>query len=160
MSSSSRSTSVSRARSLLTTASDLIGRMGWRGLGQSIIGTMALVVTLGFGDMLNALFNIVIQLLNTLASIVPMLNRATFGGITGFLSAAFGAGAGAFGSGWVGLLGIFQAPLGLAVALFMFWEVAWYLDYVDRDFIGWAMDIPDWFSSADDSGVAAGSEEE
>lgn len=160
MSSSSRSTSVTRAERLLTTASDLIDDMGWTGLGQSIIGTMALVVTLGFGDLFNAILNVPIQLLNTLASIVPALNEATFGGIANFLGAAFGAGAASFGSGWIGLLGIFQTPVGVGVALLTLWEVAWYLDYVDRDFIGWAMDLPDWFNNADDSGVAEGAEDE
>lgn len=160
MSSSSRTTSVSRARSLLTTASDLIERMGWTGLGQSIIGTMALVVTLGFGDLLNAILNVPIQALNALATLVPMLNEATFGGIANFLGAAFEAGAASFGSGWVGLLGIFQTPFGVGVALLTLWEVAWYLDYVDRDFIGWAMDLPDFINNADDSGVAEGAEDE
>ena len=147
-------TSTSRARQLLETSSSLIKDMGWKGLGQSIFGTVALTTVLGGLDLFNAILGVPMALLQTLASIIPMLNMATFGGIASFLAAAFDAGAGSFGSGWVGLLGIFQTPLGVGVGLLILWEVAWYLDYVDRDFIGWAMDVPDFILNNDDSGVA------
>lgn len=157
---SANSESISRSMKLLQKSSDLISDMGWKGLGQSIIGTMALTVVLGMADLFNAILGVPMSLLNTLATIIPALNNATFGGIATFLAAGFEAGAGSFGSGWVGLLGIFQTPLGVGVGLLTLWEVAWYLDYVDRDFIGWAMDVPDYLSNADDSGVAEGAEEE
>jgi hypothetical protein len=145
---------------LLTTSKNLIESMGWTGLGQSLIGTVALTTVLGGLDLFNAILGVPMSLLNTLASIIPALNEATFGGIATFFAAGFEAGAASFGSGWVGLLGIFQTPLGVGVGLLTLWEVAWYLDYVDRDFIGWAMDLPDLLNNADDSGVAEGAEEE
>lgn len=152
--------SISRAQTLLQTTRDIIQNMGWTGLGQSIIGTTALTVVLGGLDLFNAVLGVPMALLNTLAEIIPALNRATFGGIAGFLGSAFEAGAGSFGSGWVGLLGIFQTPVGVGVGLLVLWEFAWYLDYVDRDFFGWAMDLPDFINNADDSGVAEGAEDE
>lgn len=145
---------ISRAQELLQTSRDIINNMGWKGLGQSLIGTMALVVGLGFADLFNAILGIPMAILNTLASLIPSLNRATFGGIANFIGAGIEAGAGAFGSGWVGLLGIFQGPVGIGVGLIMLWELAWYLDYTDRDFLGFAMDIPDMILNNDDSGVA------
>jgi len=157
---SSSSSSITRSRQLLNTSRDLIQSMGWTGLGQSIIGTVALTTVLGGLDLFNAVLGVPMALLDTLASIIPALNEATFGGIATFMAAGFEAGAASFGSGWVGLLGIFQTPLGVGVALLTLWEVAWYLDYVDRDFIGWAMDLPDFLNNADDSGVAEGAEEE
>ena len=146
--------SVTRAQTILQTTREIINNMGWKGLGQSIIGSSALIVALGLGDLFNAILGVPMALLNTVASIIPALNQATFGGIAQFIGAGFAAGAASFGSGWVGLLGIFQTPLGVGVGILTLWEVAWYLDYVDRDFIGWAMDLPDFISNADDSGVA------
>lgn len=157
---SASDSSITRSRQLLRTSKDLIDDMGWTGLGQSILGTMALTVALGMADLFNAILGVPMAILNTIASIIPALNEATFGGIATFLTAGFEAGAASFNTGWTALLGIFQAPLGVAVGLLMLWEVAWYLDYTDRDFIGWAMDIPDFLSSADDSGVAEGAEDE
>lgn len=151
---------LSRAQELLQTSREIIQNMGWTGLGQSLLGTMALIVGLGFGDLFNAVLNVPITLLQTLASLVPALNEATFGGIANFIGAGIAAGAGAFGSGWVGLLGIFQGPVGIGVGLIMLWELAWYLDYTDRDFLGFAMDIPDFILNNDDSGVAEGAEDE
>ncbi|MFB6188579.1 MAG: hypothetical protein ABEI57_01730 [Halapricum sp.] len=156
----SNTKNISRSMKLLKKSQNLIKSMGWKGLGQSIIGTMALTVVLGMADLFNAILGVPMSLLNTLSSIIPALNKATFGGIAGFLGAGFDAGASSFGTGWTALLGIFQAPLGVAVSLLMLWEVAWYLDYTDRDFIGWAMDVPDMLSNNDDSGVAEGEEEE
>lgn len=147
-------TSTTRARQLLETASSLIKDMGWTGLGQSILGTVALTTVLGGLDLFNAILGVPMALLNTLAKIIPALNEATFGGLAGFIAAGFDAGAGSFGTGWVGLLGVFQTPLGVGIGLLVAWEVAWYLDYVDRDFIGWAMDVPDFILNNDDSGVA------
>lgn len=158
--SSSGTESITRSRELLRTSKDLIDDMGWEGLGQSILGTMALTFVLGMADLFNAILGVPMAILNTISSLIPALNEATFGGIAGFVAAGFEAGGNAFGTGWTALLGILQAPLGIGVGLFMLWEVAWYLDYVDRDFIGWAMDVPDFLSNADDSGVADGAEDE
>ncbi|WP_379810925.1 hypothetical protein [Halolamina salifodinae] len=128
--------------------------MGWTGLGQSIIGTIALVFALGFGDLFNAILNVPIAVFNALAGLIPQLNEATFGGLAGFIGAAFDAGIASFGTGWFGLLGVLQTPVGVGIALITAWEVAWYLDYVDRDVIGFAMDVPDMILNNDDSGVA------
>lgn len=149
--------SMTRARSLLTTASELIRKMGWQGLGQSIIGTIALVAALGLGDILNAFFQIFVNGFMTLATLIPMVNQATIGGITNFLGAGLAAGAGSFGSGWVGLLGILQAPLGVAVFLLSLWEVLYFMDVVNTDFIGVVLDVP--FIGNDES-AAAGDEGE
>ncbi|MFB6128376.1 MAG: hypothetical protein ABEJ47_01310 [Halorhabdus sp.] len=150
--------SMTRARSLLTTASDLIQRMGWTGLGQSIIGTVALVVALGFGDILNAFFQIFINIFMTIATLIPMVNEATLGGLAEFLGSSLAAGASAFGGGWTGLLGPLQAPLGVAIFLLSLWEVLYFMDVVNTDVLGvFAIDVP--FISSDES-AAAGDEGE
>lgn len=147
--------SMTRARKLLTTASELIQKMGWQGLGQSIIGTIALVAALGFGDILNAFFQIFVNGFMTIATLIPMVNEATFGGLANFLGSGLAAGAASFGSGWVGLLGILQAPLGVAVFLIAVWEVMYFMDVVNTDFIGVVIDVP--FIDNDES-AAAGDE--
>lgn len=140
---------------ILSTVQDTIQDMGWTGLGQSILGTIAVTIAFSGLDLLNALINIPISIFNTLATVVPALNQATFGGLAGFVASSFGAGANAFGSGWVGMLGILQTPLGIAVALFVLWEVLYFMDYVDSDVLGLVIDAP--FLSSDES-EAAGDE--
>lgn len=137
---------------ILAEVKKTIDNMGWKGLGQSIIGTIAVAITFTGLDLFNALLGIPMAIFNTLATVVPALNKATFGGLATFFGASFEAGAGAFGSGWVGLLGIFQTPLGIFVGLLTLWEVLYFMDFVDTDVLGFVMDLP--FLSSDESGAA------
>lgn len=139
---------------ILRSTRSIIQQMGWTGLGQTAIGTFLLATLFGGIDLLNAALNVPISMLNAVANIVPALNEATFVGLAGFLSKALGAGAAAFGSGWTGLLGPLQGPFGVALFLIMLWEVLYFLDVTDSDFLGFVVDLPDFILNSDDSGVA------
>lgn len=139
---------------LLTKVSEIIDDLGWEGLGKTIFGTIALTVTFTGVELFQALLGIPIAIFNMFATVIPALNQATLGGLASFIGASFGAGAASFGTGWMALLGIFQTPLGIAVALFTLWEVMYFMDYVDTDVLGVSMDIVDWIFSSDESGVA------
>jgi len=137
---------------ILSEVKTTIDNMGWKGLGQSIIGTFAVAATFTGLDLLNAMVSIPISIFNTLATVVPALNEATFGGLATFFGASFQAGAGAFGSGWIGLLGILQTPVGVAVGLLVLWEVLYFMDVVNTDVLGVVFDIP--ILSSDESDAA------
>ena len=139
---------------ILQSTRSFIQQMGWTGLGQTAIGTFLLATLFGGIDLLNALLNVPISALNAIATIIPAINEATFLGLGGFLEGALGAAAAAFGSGWTGLLGPFQGPFGVGLFLIMLWEVLYFLDVVDSDFLGFVIDLPDFILNSDDSGVA------
>lgn len=139
---------------ILRSTRSIIQQMGWTGLGQTAIGTFLLATLFGGIDLLNAALNVPISMLNAVANIVPALNEATFVGLAGFLGEALGAGAAAFGTGWTGLLGPLQGPFGVALFLIMLWEVLYFLDVTDSDFLGFVVDLPDFILNSDDSGVA------
>lgn len=138
----------------------IIDSMGWEGLGKTLIGTVAVSFVLGGLDILNALFQIPIQLFHSLATILPAVNVAFLQAPLDFLEAGVRAGAAAFGAGWTGLLGPFQGPLGVAIALLMVWEVLYFLDYVDSDFIGVVLDAPDAILGSDDTDVAGAEDDD
>lgn len=131
----------------------IIDSMGWEGLGKTLIGTVAVSFVLGGLDILNALFQIPIKLFQSLANVLPAVNVAFLMAPLDFLEAGVRAGAAAFGMGWTGLLGPLQGPLGVALALIMVWEVLFFLDYVDSDFIGVVLDAPDIILGSDDTDV-------
>lgn len=145
---------TSRGLRLLRKSSNLIKEMGWQGLGKSAIGTLLLTVVVGGADLLNAMFNVPITVLGALTGVFAELNIAVFGSIADFIESVIGSAGASFGTGWTALLGPFQGPLGVGIGLIMLWEVAWYLDYTDRDVIGFALDLPDILFNSDDSGVA------
>ncbi|AUV80656.1 hypothetical protein C2R22_02455 [Salinigranum rubrum] len=128
--------------------------MGWTGLGQSAIGTLALAVIFGGIDLFNAVLSIPITAFQAIAGLIVDINDATFGGLAEFLGAAFGAGAASFGTGWLQFLGIFQTPLGIGVGLLVLWEVLYFLDITDSDVLGFVIDLPDIIANNDDSGIA------
>lgn len=138
----------------------IIQDMGWEGLGKSLIGTVAVSVVLGGLDIINALFQIPIQLFQSFAQILPAVNVAFLQAPLDFLEAGVQAGAAAFGVGWTGLLGPFQGPFGVALALFMVWEVLYFLDYVDSDVIGVVLDAPDFILGSDDTDVAGAEDDD
>ncbi|MFC7047281.1 hypothetical protein ACFQH6_19400 [Halobacteriaceae archaeon GCM10025711] len=147
---------------LLREVSSIIKDLGWKGLGQTAIGTLMLSVLFGGVDLINALFNLPVTLINALADALAALNAGTLIGFFGFISEALGVAAGSFGSGWTGLLGPFQGPFGVALGLIMIWEVLYFLDILDTDFLGVVIDLPDFFLSNDESNAveATGGEED
>lgn len=151
---SSSTTSFERATKTLDTTRDIIQQMGWTGLGQSIIGTIALMAAFGFGGLINAIFNLPIVILEMFATLIPGINEATIGGLAGLFAASFDAGVSAFGTGWLQFLGIFQTPLGIFVGLLSLWEILYFMDVIDTDVLGAVVDLPDWILNTDDSGVA------
>jgi hypothetical protein len=139
---------------ILSRTQGIISEMGWTGLGQSAIGTLALAVIFGGIDLFNAVLSIPITAFNAIAGLIVDINDATFGGLAEFFGASFGAGASAFGTGWLQFLGIFQTPLGVGVGLLVLWEVLYFLDITDSDVIGFVIDLPDIIANNDDSGIA------
>lgn len=146
--------SVLSGKYLFTSTKDLITNTSWQTFGKTAIGVVVLSTVTGVANLIQALFNLPIAIVNMFAELIPAINNATLGGIAGFLETALAAAAGAFGAGWTGLLGPLQGPFGVGLALFMFWEVLWFLDYTDSDAIGFVMDLPDILLNSDDSGVA------
>lgn len=141
----------------MSRALKILKDLGWQGVGKAGVSTVFLsIIVYGVG-LLQAIINLPTTVLQNLAGLINMANNATIGGILGYLSAALSAGGNAFGSGWTALLGPLQGPFGLALTLFMFWEVAYYMDFVNTDVIGFVVDL--WPLSGDES-AAAGDEGE
>ncbi|WP_436924923.1 hypothetical protein [Halosimplex amylolyticum] len=130
----------------------IIREGGWERLGQSVFGTLLLAVVFGGIDVLNALLSIPIRVLNALGISVAGLNTAVFDGLATFIGGFLTAGGRSFGTGWTGLLGPLQSPLGMGIFLFMLWEVAYYMDYVGTDVIGLVLDLPILQSDEADTG--------
>jgi len=139
---------------ILSRTQGIIQDMGWTGLGQSAIGTLALAIIFGGIDLFNAVLSIPISAFTAIAGLIVDINDATFGGLAEFLGASFGAGAASFGTGWMQFLGIFQTPLGIGVGLLVLWEVLYFLDITDSDVLGFVIDIPDIIANNDDSDIA------
>lgn len=128
--------------SLLTNVRTIINTMGWKGLGQSLVGTVMLAIVFAGIDLLNAIISLPTTLLHALSGALAELNAALLEAPAEMVTSAIGAAAGAFGSGWTGLLGPFQGPLGVGIALVMVWEVLYFMDVVDTDFVGVVIDLP------------------
>lgn len=139
---------------LLQRTQSIIMQMGWTGLGKSAIGTLLLAVIFGGIDLFNAMIQVPIAILQALGFSVAELNTALFGGLANFIGGVLNATGASFGSGWTGLLGPFQGPLGVGVFLIMVWEVLYFMDLVDTDVIGLVIDLPDILFNSDDSGTA------
>lgn len=139
---------------ILSRTQGIIQEMGWTGLGQSAIGTLALAFIFGGIDLFNAVLSIPISAFQAIAGLIVDVNDATFGGLADFIGASFAAGASSFGTGWIQFLGIFQTPLGIGVGLLVLWEVLYFLDITDSDVIGFVIDLPDVIANNDDSGIA------
>jgi len=138
---------------VLSSTRDIIQEQGWQGLGQSAIGTVLLAVIFGGVDLLNAMLNVPIGILNAIGVSVADLNTAIFGGLATFIGNVLTSTGTSFGTGWTALLGPFQGPLGVFVALVMIWEVLYFLDVTDSDVFGFVIDLPDLLFQNDSSGV-------
>ncbi|MDG5775958.1 hypothetical protein VB773_14215 [Haloarculaceae archaeon H-GB2-1] len=145
---------------LLERTNSIIKSQGWTGVGKSAIGTVLLAVVFGGIDVFNAVLSVPIAILEALGVSVASLNRGVFVGLGDFFGSVLGATAGSFGSGWTGLLGPFQGPLGMAVFLFMLWEILYFMDLVDTDVLGLAIDFPDILLNSDSTDVADDIEDE
>ena len=132
---------------------NIINDMGWQGLGQTAIGTLLVSVVLGGVDLLNAMLGVPIAILDALGVSLADLNAAVFGGLASFVGGVLESTGASFGSGWTAVLGPFQGPLGVGIALFMIWEVLYFLDVTDSDAIGFVIDLPDLLFQSDSSGV-------
>lgn len=138
---------------LLSRTSGIIKEQGWQGLGKSAFGTVFLAIIFGGVDLLNALLNVPIAILEALGFSVAELNVAIFGGLANFIGGVLNATGSSFGSGWTALLGPFQGPLGVFVFLIMLWELMYFLDVVNTDVFGLVIDLPDFLFQSDSSGV-------
>lgn len=138
---------------LLSRTRGIIQEQGWQGLGKTAFGTVLLSIIFGGIDLLNAMLNVPIEILGAIGVSVADLNEAVFGGLASFVGGVLGSTGASFGTGWTALLGPFQGPLGVGIALIMIWEVMYFLDLVDTDVIGLAIDLPDFLFQSDSSGV-------
>jgi hypothetical protein len=139
---------------VLNKTQGIIQQMGWTGLGKSAIGTLLLSFIFGGIDLFNAMLEVPISILGSFAQVLPAINVAFLGGPADFIGSGLAAAANSFGSGWTGLLSVFQAPLAIGIGLLMLWEIAYYFDAVDSDILGVVWDAPDTLFNSDSSSVA------